>query len=266
MVVSPRAATPSRRQVVGISCAGPGCDDCEGDLISRVRAIVGPKVPISVELDLHCHFTRQMVTESDVIVGYKEYPHTDVVLRLRELARIVVDTAQGRVRPVTAVHDCRMVGMWHTTRQPMPGHHVNDYQMRLYMKHRLSEGPSKAAARAGFGVATAYRVEQAPRLPSQKKAPREWRRPDPLDVDARQVFEPINDGEKVVMVRDVDFQRRSAFSCRFPLVFDVEWRLQGSGSYESAVDSNNLRVHPRAVFPKQKRNCVCDVDRLPEAL
>lgn len=48
------------------------------------------------------------------------------------------------------------------------------------MKHRLSEGPSKAAARVGFSVATAYRVEQDPRLPSQKKAPRERRRPDPL--------------------------------------------------------------------------------------
>lgn len=48
------------------------------------------------------------------------------------------------------------------------------------MKHRLSEGPPKAAARAGFSVATAYRVEQDPRLPSQKKEPRERRRPDPL--------------------------------------------------------------------------------------
>jgi len=48
------------------------------------------------------------------------------------------------------------------------------------MKHRLTEGPPKAAARAGFSTATAYRVEQDPRLPSQKKAPRERRRPDPL--------------------------------------------------------------------------------------
>jgi hypothetical protein len=62
----------------------------------------------------------------------------------------------------------------------VPGHHINDYQMRLCMKHRLSEGPPKAAARAGFSVATAYCVEQDQRLPSQKKAPRERRRPDPL--------------------------------------------------------------------------------------
>jgi transposase InsO family protein len=52
--------------------------------------------------------------------------------------------------------------------------------MRLYMKHRLTEGPPTAAARAGFSIATAYRIEQDRRLPSQKKSPRERRRPDPL--------------------------------------------------------------------------------------
>ncbi|QNK69247.1 alpha/beta fold hydrolase [Variovorax sp. PAMC26660] len=98
-----------------------GYDDCEGDLISRVRALVGPKVTIGVSLDLHCHFTQQMLNEADVIICYKEYPHTDALDRLQELVRIVMDTAQGRVRPVTAVHDCRMVGKWHTTREPMAG-------------------------------------------------------------------------------------------------------------------------------------------------
>ena len=48
------------------------------------------------------------------------------------------------------------------------------------MKQRLSEAPTVAAARAGFSVATAYRIEQDPRLPSQKKSPRGRRRPDPL--------------------------------------------------------------------------------------
>jgi hypothetical protein len=61
----------------------------------------------------------------------------------------------------------------------VPGCHVNDHQMRLYMKHRLTDGPPVAAARAGFSVATAYRIEQDPRLPSQKQTPRERRRPDP---------------------------------------------------------------------------------------
>jgi len=48
------------------------------------------------------------------------------------------------------------------------------------MKLRVSDAPPRAAARAGFSVATAYRIEADPRPPSQKKTPRGRRRPDPL--------------------------------------------------------------------------------------
>ncbi|WP_153141861.1 M81 family metallopeptidase [Paraburkholderia agricolaris] len=97
------------------------CDDCEGELIEEIRRIVGETVPIGVELDLHCHFTEQMKRNADVIVCFKEYPHTDAIDRLREVYALTVATAEGRIRPVTAMHDCRMVGIWHTTREPMIG-------------------------------------------------------------------------------------------------------------------------------------------------
>ena len=42
------------------------------------------------------------------------------------------------------------------------------------------DSPAIAAARAGLSTATAYRIDADPRLPSQKKAPRGRRRPDPL--------------------------------------------------------------------------------------
>jgi hypothetical protein len=48
------------------------------------------------------------------------------------------------------------------------------------MSFRQAETPTVAAAKAGFSAATAYRIEQDRRLPSQKKAPRGRRRPDPL--------------------------------------------------------------------------------------
>ena len=48
------------------------------------------------------------------------------------------------------------------------------------MKLRLTYGPPAAAARAGFSTATAYRLEQDPRPPSQTQTPRGRRRPDPL--------------------------------------------------------------------------------------
>jgi len=55
----------------------------------------------------------------------------------------------------------------------MPGRHINDHQMRLYMKSRLTETkPSQAA----ISLKTAYRIESDPRLPSQKSAPRGRRR------------------------------------------------------------------------------------------
>src|SRR5215207_7035982 len=52
--------------------------------------------------------------------------------------------------------------------------------MRLYMIYRHSKDASVAAAKSGFSRATGYRIENDPRLPSQKKAPRGRRRPDPL--------------------------------------------------------------------------------------
>src|SRR5665213_2754673 len=64
--------------------------------------------------------------------------------------------------------------------QPLPGRHITDHQMRLYMSFRQAEPPVVAAAKAGFSTASAYRLEQDPRLPSQKNAPRERRRHDPL--------------------------------------------------------------------------------------
>ena len=101
--------------------AAEGYDDCEGNLAARIREIVGPGVPVGMELDLHCHCTALMQASSDVIVAFKEYPHTDTDERGRELYRILADAAAGRVKPVTAVFDCKMVGLWHTTRELMQG-------------------------------------------------------------------------------------------------------------------------------------------------
>jgi transposase InsO family protein len=49
------------------------------------------------------------------------------------------------------------------------------------MKSRQTDAPAVAAAKAGFGRTTAYRIEADPRLPSQKKVARGRRRPDPLE-------------------------------------------------------------------------------------
>lgn len=98
-----------------------GCDDCEGDILERARAILGPTAKIGALLDPHCHLTPQMIAAADAIVLIKEYPHVDYLDRGRELYEICVRAALKRCRPVMHLFDCRMVGFYPTTTEPMAG-------------------------------------------------------------------------------------------------------------------------------------------------
>lgn len=98
-----------------------GYPDCEGDLLSKVRAIVGPDVVIGGELDLHCSITPLMVDSADALVTFKEYPHIDVGERAEELFAICAAAHEGAAKPVMAVHDTRMVNMWRTPVEPVKG-------------------------------------------------------------------------------------------------------------------------------------------------
>jgi len=98
-----------------------GYPDAEGELLAQVRAAVGPKVLVAAELDLHCHLTETKVGSSDILVIFKEYPHIDVVERAKELFDLVEATVEGRIKPVMALHDCHMLGIYPTTREPMRG-------------------------------------------------------------------------------------------------------------------------------------------------
>lgn len=52
--------------------------DSEGELLGRLRAIVGPGVPIVASLDLHANVTHRMLREADALVSYRTYPHVDM--------------------------------------------------------------------------------------------------------------------------------------------------------------------------------------------
>ncbi len=53
-------------------------DDSEGELLARLRALVGPKLPIVASLDLHANVTQRMLMEADALVAYRTYPHVDM--------------------------------------------------------------------------------------------------------------------------------------------------------------------------------------------
>ena len=51
--------------------------DMEGELLRRVRAIVG-NIPLAISLDPHCNLTQAMVDLVDVAVPFRTYPHVDM--------------------------------------------------------------------------------------------------------------------------------------------------------------------------------------------
>ncbi|MFL5006145.1 MAG: M81 family metallopeptidase [Microvirga sp.] len=112
-----QAAMPLDGVLLGLHGAmiAHGYDDVEGDIIERVRAIVGPGCTIGVELDPHCHMTLKRVRLADVIVCYKEFPHTDVVERAEDLLELVLGTLRGKIKPVMSLYDCRQISSYPTT-------------------------------------------------------------------------------------------------------------------------------------------------------
>lgn len=53
-------------------------DDGEGELLRRVRALVGKDIPVVASLDLHANVTSKMVEHADTLVAYRTYPHVDM--------------------------------------------------------------------------------------------------------------------------------------------------------------------------------------------
>ncbi len=85
------------------SAVAEGVDDVEGDLISAVRHLVGPAVPVVATLDLHAHVTRAMVENAHGLVAWATYPHRDAASTGERGARLLLDTAGGRCRPAMAL-------------------------------------------------------------------------------------------------------------------------------------------------------------------
>ncbi|MCC6870007.1 MAG: M81 family metallopeptidase [Burkholderiales bacterium] len=53
-------------------------DDGDGEILARVRCVVGPRVPIVASLDLHANVTQRMLSLADGMVAYRTYPHVDM--------------------------------------------------------------------------------------------------------------------------------------------------------------------------------------------
>jgi microcystin degradation protein MlrC len=117
------AALPVDIALFGLhgSMVAMGYDDCEGDLLARARKLAGDKAIIGAELDMHCHLTEAMVRAADVIVAFKEFPHTDFLERAEDLVDLCLRAQRGEIRPVAGVFDCCAITGFMTSREPGRG-------------------------------------------------------------------------------------------------------------------------------------------------
>ena len=83
--------------------------DAEAVILKSVRDVVGPDVPIAASLDLHGHITPEMLSLADILVGYHEYPHTDMVATGKRAARFLLDTLAEKIQPVMALTKCPLI-------------------------------------------------------------------------------------------------------------------------------------------------------------
>lgn len=74
-------------------------EDGEGEILRRVRAAVGPRVPVAASLDLHANVTRAMLGQADALVGYRTYPHVDMANAGARAARLLDGMLRSGERP-----------------------------------------------------------------------------------------------------------------------------------------------------------------------
>jgi len=142
-----QAAMPVDGVVLGLHGAmvAQGYDDPEGDLLSRVRDMVGPDVLVCAELDPHSHLTAKRVAAANFFVVFKEFPHIDFVDRARDLWAIAVRALKKEIAPVMSVFDCRMIDVFPTSKQPMRG-----FVDKLYRLEKSEPGLLSLSVIHGF--------------------------------------------------------------------------------------------------------------------
>lgn len=77
-------------------------DDAEGEILARVRALIGPDIPLICSLDLHANVTKQMLETADAMVAYRTYPHVDMSSTGKRAAILLERRlALGRREPIS---------------------------------------------------------------------------------------------------------------------------------------------------------------------
>lgn len=100
-----RAAGPLDGVLLALhgAMAAEGEDDADGAILQRVRAIVGPDVPIAATLDLHANVSDRMAAMANILVSYRTNPHVDHRETALRAGSLLARAMASRVLPVTVV-------------------------------------------------------------------------------------------------------------------------------------------------------------------
>src|SRR5947207_10589053 len=78
-------------------------EDGEGELLARLRRILGPEVPVVVTLDLHANVTQEMADNASALIAFRTYPHIDQYERAWQGAELLQRAMNGEVKPRTVI-------------------------------------------------------------------------------------------------------------------------------------------------------------------
>ena len=126
--------------------AAEGVDDADGEVLSRVRELVGPQVPVMAVHDLHCNISPVMEQAATVMVVERTYPHIDMAERAQHAARIMARTVTGEVRPTMAVRYLPL--LWSAARMIDAEPPMSDAVRKL---RELDQRPGVLSASIGVG-------------------------------------------------------------------------------------------------------------------
>lgn len=134
------------------SMVAEGIDDGEGHILAAVRELVGPRVPIVGQLDIHANVSRRMVEMADALIGRETYPEIDMAARGRECADVLVRIHRDGLRPIMALHQIPMVwGMNQVTAHPPMREAIAEL-------HRIEARPGVVCG----SIATCYPLADVP--------------------------------------------------------------------------------------------------------
>lgn len=190
-------------------------EDGEGELLRRLRAVVGPDLPIAVSLDLHGNLTKEFVDLASVLAIYRTYPHVDMAAtgaRAHKLLLQIISNGQPFAKAFRQLDYLIPLQAQSTMREP---------GRRIYGSLPELEGPGVASVDLAFGFPpadihhcgtsmVAYGSDQRAvdlaadaLLESLQKSESEFHNPlIPANTAVRQAMEAAETADKPIVLAD----------------------------------------------------------------